>query len=204
MVIIANLEPRRPLPATSKCDEAERRAAMPVSIAIFVLASFVVGCSANVIDSVVPEDGGGDSDTDTDIDTDSDTDTDNETDTDTDSSGEDRIRMELQVPQYFDDDPVKLEVRFDSALDPEGAPEAMGETIMDPPVAPGIPGWIFTTSQMELEGQYYVGVALFVVGGGTDLPQPEIDWVGKTLLPVELGPGTGIVNLGAVPLHPAP
>lgn len=178
---------------------------MSRALRFLLLSLLLAGCSDNIIDAVVPEEDGG-NDTDTDVDTDADTDTDSgtDTDTDTDTVGEDRIRMEIQVPAYFGEDSVKLVVQFDSAASPEGPPEAEGETIPDPPITPGIPGWIFHTSQGGLDGQYYVGVVLYVVGGGTDIPAPGIDWVGKTMFPVGLGPGTGTVDIGVIPLQPAP
>ncbi len=196
-------EPRRRRMDTSLLAEALKgvmnRCPKWLLLAIAVL--FSAGCGQHVVDAVVEDDGGTDSDSDSDTDSDTDSDSDTDTDTDSETGGEDRIRVDVRLPDYFIDTPVKIRAEFRQQMPPAGPPDGDGDTIDNPPVEPGPSIWPFYSHQDGLEGQYYLAVVLFVEGGGADAPLDGVDWVGATFAPLQLGPDTGTVHAGIIDLH---
>lgn len=172
------------------------RRAWPWAVAA-ALALPLVGCDETVVNLIGAADGGADADADADADSDSD--------------GPGDSVMARVFPQAdlfeFDAVPVRLTSAFYTAPPPEGDPVMAGDSLDDPPIGPppDFPPYVFHTAQPAgLEpGQYYLGVVLYVEGGGDVEPVPGVDWVGRTLYPIELGPGTGEVDAHDIPLRPA-
>jgi len=173
---------------------------------VAALALCLSGCGETAIDLVVTADSGADSDTDSDSDTDVDADSDSDSDSETDAPP-DVVRAEVVVPMWFIDTPARLTTSFFSPenMPPDGPPDGVGASYEAPDITkPPEPPYELWTPQPPLEGPYYLVVTLFVVGGGTDMPVPGIDWVGESTVPIPIGPGTGTVAAGPIELHLAP
>jgi hypothetical protein len=161
------------------------------SLAFLALAT---GCGDVTVDVITDRDAGFDTGTGSDTGTVSDEDS---------GIDPDLVAAAVTVPPGFDDTPLRIEVSFHDDPAPHDPPVAMGATYVDPAIGPQKP-YHLVSDQAGLEGAYFLQVVLFVEGGGTDEPEPGVDWVGNTKDPVVLGPGTGTVSAGNIPLHLAP
>jgi hypothetical protein len=169
---------------------------------LVLVAILGIGCDARYADVITADDSGTDGDTD--VDTDTDTDADADADTDSDTDADDLVTAKILLPAWFSGMPAKLTTSFFEVLPIVGPPDGVGQTYLDPPIAPGPEGYHLVSHQGGMEGDYYVAIVLYVQGGGTDQPVPGVDWVGQSMQPVTLGAGTGTVFAGDVQLNPAP
>ena len=117
-----------------------------------------------------------------------------------DTATEDLLSLVLQIPENFDGDPVLLTVNYFDNPNLEGLPSGFGEKLTSPEIEPG--GILeLIASQAQLEGAFYMSITLYCEGGGNGMgPVQGIDWVSATPIPITLGPGTGMVDVGDVPL----
>ena len=117
-------------------------------------------------------------------------------------SAEDAVSIKVQVPEDFDASPVLLAVSYFDNQEMIGQPTGFGDQIPDPNLKPG-KTFKLSSSQGELEGDYFLTVVIYCDGGGDGRgPQVGVDWVSSKIVPVTLGPGTGTVNAGTVTLIP--
>jgi hypothetical protein len=165
-------------------------------LALWICCQPLAGCDGRAVEIVVLEDGGSDGDADADADGDSDADT----DTGTGTAG-DALDGFVTVPPGFDDEPVRLAVDFFHELPPSGLPDVAGGSFWDPAIGPGQPFQLYLNQPAQLWGEYWVAVALFVEGGGTDVPVPGVDWTGHSSVKHAFGPGTGLVQVGQINLQ---
>ncbi len=114
----------------------------------------------------------------------------------------DLVRLQLQIPASFDATPVLMTVCFFDNAQMVGIPVGFGEQISNPEIAAGdvLP---ISSSQANLGGDYYMSVIIYCEGGGNGRgPIAGVDWVGSEVVPVTLGPGTQIVDIGDITIVP--
>ncbi len=113
----------------------------------------------------------------------------------------DQVIGTLSVPETFDGTPVMFAVLFFESDSMAGMPDGFGETTIDlDAIEPGA-AVAFTASQAGLTGAYSLAVTLYCVGGGNgSFPEAGVDWLGGASDPVTLGPGTGTIDVGEVPI----
>lgn len=114
----------------------------------------------------------------------------------------DIVRLQLQIPANFDATPVLMTVCFFNNAQMSGIPSGFGEQVSNPDIAGGDVLTI-SSSQGNLEGDYYVSIIIYCDGGGNGRgPVSGVDWVGSEVIPVTLGPGTQVVDVGEIALIP--
>lgn len=112
------------------------------------------------------------------------------------------VTVQLRIPENSAISPSLLSVTFFNNATMSGMPSGFGEQISNPNI---VPGQVLTisSSQGNLEGDYYMSIVLYCEGGGNGRgPVPGVDWVGSEIVPVTLGPGTGTVDIGELVLIP--
>ncbi|MBN2718212.1 MAG: hypothetical protein JXX14_20375 [Deltaproteobacteria bacterium] len=123
--------------------------------------------------------------------------TDTTTATDT-STTADTLQMSLIIPDTFDCVALSIAVNFFDNEALAGMPTAFGAR-MDKPEILSDESFFVTSEQAGLQGDYYIAVVVYCEGGGNGLnPVAGVDWVGKIMTPVSLGPGTGTIQCGDV------
>lgn len=180
---------------------------LPLPALGFALLALSGGCDARTIIAVDEADSGGsdgDADSDSDSDTDSDTDGDSDSDTGSDP-GPARLVALVTVPPDFAATPAQLVFMVDESNPPEEPIAWHGPAYPSPTIAPGTPFAFDVAQPPDLPaGDYYLHVILFVVGGGVGIPLPGIDHIGQTADTHAMGPGSGIVDVGEIPLFVIP
>ena len=112
----------------------------------------------------------------------------------------DVITAEIVVPSEFNCQPVLLSTMFFSIDSEGGMPDAFGDSFANPEVVAG-EVFAITTTQAGLEGDYYLAIVLYCEGGGNgQFPVTGVDWQGEIETAVTLGPGTGTIDVGEIPL----
>ena len=168
-----------------------RRLAVAAALAISAGA-----CSSVVVDAIVDRDAGGGQDTDTG--TAADTDSGTGIDTDTDEPA-DLIVATVTVPPSFADTPRQIQCFFIEegqlpAYDGGAAYEGFA-------IGPGEP-YEYVSHQGGQVGWRRIGILLLVEGGGEDgAPMVGVDWWGFSSHAHYLGPGTGTIDVGVIPME---
>ena len=115
-------------------------------------------------------------------------------------TAKDVITARMMVPPEFDGVPGLLGTMFFAADSEGGMPDAFGDSFTNPEVVAG-EAYPFTTTQAGLEGDYYLAIVLYCEGGGNgQFPVAGVDWLGETETAITLGPGTGTIDVGEIPL----
>lgn len=114
----------------------------------------------------------------------------------------DTVVATVTVPSDFTCTPEVIASFFFTSFPPRPGtmPAAIGDSYRAPHIAPGIP-YELTTTQAGLQGEYFLSVVVFCPGGGAGgIPVSGVDWVGGSMSPLTLGPGTGTVDAGTISL----
>ncbi|MBW2278060.1 MAG: hypothetical protein JRF63_11235 [Deltaproteobacteria bacterium] len=157
------------------------KAMFPVAILAFFCV--LAGCDDRVVDIIeLEEDGGADSDADSDG----------------------ALQAVVNVPPDFDAIPVWIQFEFFVEVPPPGPPDVHGPGLAEPDIGVGTPYELFMGQPPPLVGDFHLVAILFVEGGGVDIPSPGIDYVGHSPAAHTFGPGTGIVDVGAINLELVP
>ena len=115
---------------------------------------------------------------------------------------DDKVVVTVTVPPEFACTPEIISSVYFTSFPPEIGmmPSAIGDAYLNPQLGPDTP-FVFTTTQGRLEGEYYLSIVVFCEGGGGGfIPVSGVDWVGGTMSPLTLGPGTGTIDGGTVEL----
>lgn len=117
---------------------------------------------------------------------------------DTTSVATDVITGSILLPDTFTATPVTIGITFFDSPQLVGIPVGFGDSIANPQIVPGQP-FAITSSQSGLQGDYYMAVVVYCEGGGNGLgPVAGVDWWGKIVTAITMGPGTGSVNVGQI------
>lgn len=112
----------------------------------------------------------------------------------------DEVKGTLQVPDDFDGTPISISIIFFESEQMVGMPSGFGSKISNPDIKPG-ETFEITSIQSDLTGEYYMGVTVYCEGGTGQQPTAGVDWIGRPENnPLTLGPGTGSVDAGEIPI----
>jgi hypothetical protein len=119
---------------------------------------------------------------------------------DSEQNTDDMVVASVQIPTDFNCNPVSLSTLFYGSTTMSGLPSALGNSLSTSEMTAGQPFEIETT-QAGLEGPFHLAVVIYCEGGGDGLlPVPNVDWLGIAPSPVTLGPDTGAVDAGDIPI----